>query len=423
MRRVAALLALAASVPAGEISVARLEADVRALAAFGTRHTASDAADGKRGIGAARRWLQARFEAIDGLAVHAQSFRSAATARLAAGVELVNVYAVLEGTDPAARARRYVVSGHYDSRASDTMDAQADAPGANDDASGVAVVLELARLFAADRPEATLVFLCVAGEEQGLLGSRHFARWARTEGWNVAGMLTNDIVGNTAGPGGKRERSYVRVFSEGLPALENPMQVRMRRMLGAESDSPSRQLARYVREAAAARQGAIRVKLVFRPDRFLRGGDHLAFNEAGYPAVRFTEPHEDYRRQHQNVREGYGDLPEHVDYGYVAEVVRVNAAALRALANAPARPQAVRIHAARLENVTTLSWRAPPEKDLAHYEVVWRDTTEADWTHAKKVVETRVTLPLSKDDWHFGVRAVDKDGNKSPVVYPTPLRR
>ena len=424
MRRLAAVLAFAATAAAQDldrISAARLEATVRALAGFGTRHTASGG-DDQRGIRAARAWLKARFDAVEGLEAHEQVFQSAQTRRLAAGVEIANVYGVVKGTDPVAARRIYVVSGHYDSRASDGMDAESAAPGANDDASGVAVVLELARLFAAAPPEATVIFLCVAGEEQGLIGAAHFARRARAENWPIAGMFTNDIVGNTKGPDGKRVRNYVRVFSEGLPARENPMAVRMRRMLGAEWDGASRQLARYVREAAARRPGLLEVKLVFRPDRFLRGGDHLAFNEAGYAGVRFTEPFEDYARQHQDVREGFGDLPEHVDYAYLAEVAKVNAAALYDLARAPSAPGAPRIHAQRLENVTTLSWQAPPEKDVAHYEVVWRDTTEAFWTHARKVEETTVTLPLSKDNWHFGVRAVDKDGFKSPVAYPTPLR-
>lgn len=401
---------------ADEVSAERIEASIRALAAFHTRHTASAE------IREARRWIVGELERIDGLAVSEHVFASAGTRRLAAGVEIANVAAVLEGTDPAARERRYVVSGHYDSRASDVMDAAARAPGANDDASGVAVVLELARVFAKHPPEATLVFLCVAGEEQGLLGARRFAREARERGDRIEAMLTNDIVGNTRRPDGGRERGYVRVFSEGLPAAGNPMDVRLRRTLGAESDSASRQLARFVQEQTALHFEDFSARMVFRPDRFLRGGDHLAFNEAGYAAVRFTEPFEDYDRQHQDVTKTRGDVPDFVDFAYVAQVARTNAVVLAALANAPAPPSA-RIHAHALENVTTLSWETGPEPDLSHYEVVWRDTTAPDWEHARIVEKgaerTIATLPLSKDDWHFGVRAIDQDGHKSPVAYPT----
>jgi len=404
-------------------SAARLRRTVETLSAFGTRHTASTTEAKDRGIGAARRWLKAELEGIEGLEVFEQRFSSPGSERLAAGVEIVNVCARLPGRDPRAAARIHVVSGHYDSRASDVMDATSDAPGANDDASGVAVVLELARLLAKERPEATVLFACVAGEEQGLLGSRALAEHARKEGWAVASMFTNDIVGNTLGADGQRHDGYVRCFSEGLPAAElgNPMAPRVRRALGTEGDSDSRQLARYVREQAAAVPG-FDVKLVFRPDRFLRGGDHLPFNEAGFAAVRFTEPVEDYRRQHQDVREGFGDLPEHVDWAYLARVAAVNLAALRALANAPAPPSGVLLHCEQLEAGTTLSWDPNPEADLSHYEVLWRDTTAPDWEHARRVDGTEVTLDYSKDDFHFGVRAVDRDGHKSPVRYPQPKR-
>ena len=424
--RILALLFLAGWCTAQEILTERLERNVRRLAAFGTRHTASTTEGDTRGIGAARRFLRAQFETIakgagGRMRVETQRFRSMGRKRLADGTELVNVFAVLEGRDPIAKQRMYVVSGHYDSRASDGRDAKAAAPGANDDASGVAVVLELAHWFAKRPGEATLVFLCVAGEEQGLIGARHFARRAREAKWNIAGMFTNDIVGNTLGPDGKRHTGYVRVFSEGTPAVSNPMEGRLRRSLGAEWDSRSRQLARYVHEQVAARFKPLQVKLIFRPDRFLRGGDHLAFNEAGFPAIRFTEPYENYKRQHQDVREGHGDLPDHVDYAYLTNVAIANMMALDGLVRGPAPPRTVRIHAQKLESSTTLSWAAGTEKDLSHYEVVWRDTTAALWQHVKKTKEPTITLPLSKDDWHFGVRAVDKTGHKSVVVYPRPL--
>lgn len=399
---------------ARDVSVERLERTVRKLADFGTRHTASE------GIVGAREWLKRQFEEIGGLDVTMQSFRSRKSQRLAEGVEIVNVVATLKGSKTPERV--FVVSGHYDSRATDVMNAEIEAPGANDDASGVAVVLELARIFSRRTPESTIVFLCVAGEEQGLLGSRHFARQARDSATRVEAMFTNDIVGNTLGPGGVRHRDYIRVFSEGLPTAEGPMQTRLRR-LGAEWDSPSRQLARHVEEAAARNLKGMRAKLVFRRDRFLRGGDHIAFNENGYAAVRLTEPFEDFRRQHRDVSDTEGDLPDHVDYAYLANVTKVNAVALFELANAPPAPRDVKILALKLENTTTLTWEPVLADDFSHCEVVWRDTTEGRWTHVKRVEGRDVTLPLSKDNWHFGVRAVDRDGNRSLVTYPTPKRR
>jgi len=421
------LLPLGASAGAGEaVDPARLGRTVRALAAFGTRHSGSALDDPARGIGAARRWLVAEFAAIaagtDGrMVVEEQAFNAPASERLPQGARLANVYAMLRGTDEAQRERIYVVSGHYDSRASDAADATSDAPGANDDASGVAVVLELARLFASSPPPSTLIFLCVTGEEQGLLGAGHFAQQARAQGWRIEGMFTNDIVGNSRGRDGKPDRSHVRLFSDGIRRSDNPMEAKLLASMGLESDSPSRQLARF---AAAHAPPGFAIRLVYRPDRFLRGGDHMPFHEAGFPAARFTEPFEDFDRQHQDVREeagrGFGDTPELVDYAYLALVARANAAVLQALATAPAPPPRVRIHTARLENDTTLSWDASP--GAAAYEVVWRATTEPDWTGARRVKGLLTTLPLSKDDLHFGVRALGADGRASPVAFAMPFR-
>jgi hypothetical protein len=418
-----------------EINPRNIERDIRKLVSFGTRNTLSAQDDPARGIGAARDWLQREFQAISGrsggrLAVELQSFvqEPGRFPRIAAPTRVTNVVARLQGTQPQSRERVYVVSGHYDSMCSSPTDAACDAPGANDDASGVAVVLELARVMSTRRFDATLVFMAVAGEEQGLVGATHFAEQARAANVNVEAMFTNDIVGNTLGGNGVRDRSTVRVFSEGVPSNETTEEAAVRRSVGGENDSPARQLARFVKEAAEPFMPGFRVQMIYRRDRYLRGGDHIPFLERGYAAVRFSEPNEDYNHQHQNVRTEngvrYGDLPEFVDFGYVAQVARVNCAALAALALAPARPRDVRILTQRLTNDTDLRWAANGEPDLAGYEVVWRETTEAEWTHSRPVGRaTSYTVKgLSKDNYFFGVRAVDREGNRSPVSHPRPLR-
>jgi hypothetical protein len=421
-----------------DVSAKRLERSVRALAGFGTRHIAS----GEKGIGAAQAWLKKEFEAIAATAkgemtVHEQSFLPPRSPRVPQPVEIVNVYAVLRGSDPVEAQRVYVVSGHYDSRALDVLDAKSDAPGANDDGSGTAAVLELARVFAQDPPPATLIFLCVSGEEQGLIGSRHFAKKARNDGMRVEGMITNDIVGNSIGRDGRAHRNVVRLFSEGMRQSLLPrkaadatrdLELRIAARTGSESDSPSRQLARFIRGACLRYLPGMEVKLVFRPDRFLRGGDHIGFNEQDYAGVRLTEPFENHDRQHQNVRtvdgREYGDVVDAVDFAYLARVTKVNAAALGALAWGPPKPLDVRLDAKKLENDSTLSWVVPAGGRVRNCEVVWRDTTEPFWRHGRDVgTESAVTLPLSKDNWQFGVRSVDENGRKSPVVYPRPVRR
>ena len=308
------------------------------------------------------------------------------------------------------------------------MNAECDAPGANDDASGTATVIELACTMAKRRFPATLVFMTVAGEEQGLLGSAHWARRARERNLNVEAMITNDIVGNARDETGRRDASYVRLFAQGVPA-EKDLTEDWQRLLqtSGENDSPSRELARAIREAAIRYVPGLAVRIVYRRDRYLRGGDHIPFLAQGYAAVRFTEAREDFRRQHQDVRvvDGvqYGDLPEFVDYPYLADVTRVNAAALASLARAPSPPSAVRLETFRLENATTLSWQANPEPDLAGYDIVWRETTAPFWQGAQFVGNvTRASVPLSKDDYLFSVRAVGKGGHRSLATYPMPLR-
>jgi len=417
-----------------EIDARNIEATIRKLVSFGTRSTLSDQNDPKRGIGAARDWLYSEFlkaaESSQGrMTVEKQSFEQQKAARVPQPTIITNIVATLKGSQPEATDRIYVVSGHYDSMCSSPTDAKCDAPGANDDASGTAAVLEMARVMAKYEFDATIVFMAVAGEEQGLLGSTHFAEEAKKKNWNVDAMFTNDIVGNTLGGNGVRDRGNVRVFSEGVPSNETEAEATTRRSVGGENDSASRQLARFIKETGDSFVPQFKVMLVYRRDRYGRGGDHIPFLERGYPAVRFTEVNEEFRHQHQNVRVEngvqYGDLPQFVDFAYIANVARVNAASLAALAWAPSRPKGVAILTARLSNDTDLRWEANKEPDLAGYEIVWRDTTSPVWTNSKAVgnVTSYTMKGMSKDNYFFGVRAIDKDGNRSPVTYPRPQAR
>jgi hypothetical protein len=404
----------------------RMHADIETLVGFGTRHTLSASDDPKRGIGAARRWIAQTFEgAKGGLQVSMDSHRLEPDGnRIDTAVEVVNVVAVLPGRMPEAAARRYYVIGHYDSRASNPMDRTSDAPGANDDGSGVAVTLELARVLADAELDATVVFLATAGEEQGLLGAAAHAADASERGLDIQAVLSNDIVGDPTGPGDKEDRDHVRVFSADLGAWLSDEDLDTLRRLGSVNDSPSRQLARYIDTVAKWHALPLQPMLVARRDRFLRGGDHTAFNQFGFPAVRFCEVWENYDHQHQDVRrEGdtqYGDLPQFVDAEYLAGVAKLNLATVVHLANAPAPPTQARIIAAGLTNDTTLRWAEGPEPDVAGYEVVWRSTTSFIWEESKDVgPATEATLPLSKDNWFFGVRAYDRDGYRSPVAFPS----
>jgi len=417
-----------------EIDARNIEATIRKLVSFGTRSTLSEQNDPKRGIGAARDWLYSEFqkaaEASQGrMTVEKQSFEQQKAARVPQPTIITNIVATLKGSQPESTDRIYVVSGHYDSMCSSPTDAKCDAPGANDDASGTAAVLEMARVMAKYEFDATIVFMAVAGEEQGLLGSTHFAEEAKKKSWNVDAMFTNDIVGNTLGGNGVRDRGAVRVFSEGVPSNETEAEATTRRSVGGENDSASRQLARFIKETGDSFVPQFKVMMVYRRDRYGRGGDHIPFLERGYPAVRFTEVNEEFRHQHQNVRVEngvqYGDLPQFVDFAYIANVARVNAASLAALAWAPSRPKGVAILSARLSNDTDLRWEANKEPDLAGYEIVWRDTTSPVWTNSKAVgnVTSFTMKGMSKDNFFFGVRAIDKDGNRSQVTYPRPQAR
>lgn len=418
-----------------EISAGNIEHTIRKLVSFGTRSTLSAQDNPTRGIGAARDWLYAEFlkvaESSGGrMTVEKQGFEQAPGKfqRITKPTVVTNVVATLRGTQPGSETRMYVVSGHYDSMCTSPTDSECDAPGANDDASGTAAVLEMARVMATRKFDATIVFMAVAGEEQGLVGSTYFAEQAKQKKLDVEAMFTNDIVGNTLGGNGVRDRRTLRVFSEGVPSNETTDEANVRRGVGGENDSASRQLARFIKTVGDAYVPQTKVMMVYRRDRYLRGGDHIPFLERGFAAVRFTEPNEEYKHQHQNVRiengAQYGDLPEFVDFAYIAQVARINAANLASLALAPARPKNVGIVTARLTNDTDLKWDANKEPDLAGYEIVWRDTTSPVWTNSRSVGNaTSYTMKgMSKDNFFFGLRAVDKDGNKSPVSFPKPMR-
>ena len=417
-----------------EIDARRIEASIRKLVSFGTRNTLSEQNDPNRGIGAARDWLYAEFlkaaEASNGrMTVEKQSYEQPKATRIPEPTIITNVVATLKGVQPESTDRIYVVSGHYDSMCNSPTDGKCDAPGANDDASGTAAVLEMARVMAKYEFDATIVFMAVAGEEQSLLGSTYYAEQAKQKNWNIDAMFTNDIIGNTLGGNGVRDRGTVRVFSEGVPSNETPAEATTRRSVGGENDSASRQLARFIKETSEGFVPRMKVMLVYRRDRYGRGGDHIPFLERGYPAVRFTEVNEEFRHQHQNVRVEngvqFGDLPEFVDFPYVANVARVNAASMAALAFAPSRPKGVTILAQRLSNDTELRWDANKEPDLAGYEIVWRDTTSALWTNSKAIgnVTSFTMKGMSKDNYFFGVRAIDTAGNRSQVTYPRPQTR
>ncbi len=427
-----------------QVSPEQLKATIAKLVSFGTRLTISDGApQSGRGIAAAREWIQSEFQrysqACGGcLEVKTDAFTQPVSPRVPKPAEIVNVYAVLRGADPQAARRIVLVTGHSESRPSNDQDTRADAPGANDDGSGTAVSLECARVLSQYKFPATIVFLTVAGEEQGLYGSAHFAQMAKEQGWDIEAVLNNDIVGGDNSPG--QDHSVVRVFSEGLPLADvgqratatlpavppNQPALAAIRALGAESDSLSREEARYIRQVGSQYfPASFQPMLIFRPDRFLRGGDHTSFNRQGFAAVRLTEFHENYDHPHQTPRMENsiesGDLPKFVDYDYLANVARLNAATLASLASAPAPPANVRIEAEKLVNDSTLTWEPSPDGRGTSYEVVWRPTTSPDWEYAIPAGNGKeVTIPLSKDNVIFGLRAVGAQGHRSLAVLPKP---
>jgi hypothetical protein len=432
------------------IEPAHIEKTIKTLVGFGTRSTLSsmetDLPPGQ-GINAAADWLESQFNQVSSqcggcLEVHRDTFIADPAAssgpwakRIPRPTRLTNIYAILRGTDPVQSKRMVLVTGHYDSRITDVLDDDGSAPGANDDASGVAVSLECARALSKLRFPATIVFVAVAGEEQGLVGSAHLAKLAHDQGWQLEAVLNNDIVGGNTTPGDTLQlKDRVRVFSEGVPVTATPEEAHRILALGKENDSPSRELARTVAETAlayfpAGKRPAFSAALISRPDRYLRGGDHSSFNHEGYAAVRLTEWREDYNHQHQNVvlpppgssQPILGDLIQFVDFSYVARVARLNAATLATLASAPGAPQKLAIDNEKTENATTLHWD-PPAGVAAHYEVLWRETTEPDWQFVRVVDPppggVTVTLPVSKDNVIFGVRSVDAAGHRGLVAVP-----
>src|SRR6195952_2447838 len=417
-----------------EVSSKNIEVNIRKLVSFKGRHTLSDTTSKTEGSGAARNWIKAEYEnyatASGGrMTVQFDTFTQPKSERIDKPVHLKNVLATLKGTDPND-TRVYIVSGHYDSRVNDVMNTNAVEPGANDDASGSAVSMELARVMSKWSFPSTIIFMCVVGEEQGLYGSTNVAKRAKVEKWNVDAMLNNDIVGNTHGmETDLKDNRSVRVFSEGVPtiAAENAKQVAGLISLGGENDSPSRELARYVKETAERYVDQLDVKLIYRRDRYLRGGDHVPFQQEGYTAVRFTEMNEDFNRQHQTIRTengvDYGDLPDYVDFNYVQKVARMNLSVLANLASAPAEPQTVGIITSGLTNRTQLKWEAPAtgKKPVGYY-VLMRETSSPYWEKKFYVTDTTTTLAYSKDNYFFAVQAVDADGHESLPVFPKPVR-
>jgi hypothetical protein len=410
----------------------RIQATVLRLTQFGTRHTASSQTDPARGIGAATAWVFQQMQAIAAtssgrMTVQQQTFVQPVSNRIPVPTTITNVIATLKGN--ASPERFYVVTGHLDSRVTDVLDFTSDAPGADDDASGVAVVLELARLFATRQFGGTLVFATVAGEEQGLYGSTFMAAQFKAAGADVQGMFSNDIVGaSQAWDGTRPDPHTVRLFVEGIPTAATANQISIMQLIGGENDGASRQIGRFVREVAPHELTDMNVRVVWRRDRYLRASDHVSFQGQGYPAARFTEPRENFNHEHQNTQVvngvQLGDLIQFVDSGYIARVAKVNAAALWSLATAPGTPKNLLIHATAPPNfsginTTTLTWDANTEPSLAGYEVVTRETTAPDWTNAIDVGNvTTVTLDMSKDNVQFGLRAVDQAGHRSPVAFP-----
>ena len=434
------------------IKPGQIEETIKTLVGFGTRNTMTSMdtnLPASQGINAAADWIAGQFESISHdcggcLEVKRDTFTAEPTSgsRILKPTKITNVYAILRGSDPEQAKRMVLVTGHYDTINSNAFsnwaDTSGDAPGANDDASGVAVSLACARALSKLKFPSTIVFATVAGEEEGLIGSGHLAKLAKSEGWELEAVLNNDIVGGNTTPGDTLQRKdTVRVFSEAVPDTTTPQELRRILALGKDNDSPSRELARAIAETdrayfPQAGPQAFSTTLVYRPDRYHRGGDHTSFNHEGFAAVRFTEWREDFNHQHQNIvrppagsnEPVKGDLLEFVDFNYVAHVARLNAATLATLAFAPGEPQKLAIENAKVENSSTLSWESPEGGGIAHYQVLWRETTSPNWQYAKDVEPAAqggtvtTTLPISKDNVYFGVRAVDAKGHRGLAVVP-----
>ncbi len=440
------------------VSSEQIHATIEKLVSFNNRSTLSSMETGLApgtGINAAAEWIAAEFQRISAacnncLEVKRDEFTEpgsdAPNSRIRKPTKLVNVYAVLKGTDPAQSPRRVLVTGHYDSRNSDNFNTHDPAPGANDDASGVAVSIECARVLSKLKFPSTIVFVAVAGEEQGLNGSRHLAKLAKSEGWQLEAVLNNDIVGGDTTPGQQadEDKSLIRVFSEGVPSPTTPEgsaeAIARIHNLGSDSDSPSRELARALTDVSRTYLGNSDIHgplsvhhlhpvMIFRADRYLRGGDHTSFNLEGFPAVRLTEWRENFDHQHQNIRmengTQYGDLIQYDDFAYIANVARLNAATLATLASAPGIPQNVHVLTAALDNNTELTWDPPTGAPTGTtYEIVWRATELPSWTTLVSAGSSMtIKLPVSKDNVIFGVRSVSPTGHRSIAVLPIPARK
>lgn len=414
------------------VSAARIERDIRKLVSFGTRHTLSDTLSATRGIGAARRWVYDEFQRISAacggcleVMYQADLVRGDPATRIKQDVNVVNVVAILRGrTDP----NRYVVmSGDIDSRVTDVLDFTSESPGANDNASGVAGVLEAARVLSRYPTDGSIVFAALSGEEQGLFGGAGLARYARQQGWTIEAVLNNDMIGNIEGITGVIDNTTARVFAPGIPADADAATLRRFLYTGGELDTPSRQLARYIDRIADLYIPNLDVKVIYRLDRFGRGGHHTPFFNQGYPAVRLMETNENYNRQHQDLRVEngvrYGDVIEGVNFPFAAKLTALNAATLAALGWAPARPAEVTIRGA-VEPSPTLRWQPVGAPDLLGYRVYWREPTDAQWTHSRWVgnAQEYTVENVIIDNYFFGVAAVDREGHESLPVFPMPGR-
>lgn len=416
-----------------EVSPDSLEAYVRKLVSFGTRNTLSSTSDPKRGIGAARNWVLLKFNEfagrsngrmtalIDTITLHKDGRRVDTT------ILLGNVVATLKGTDPNDK-RIFIISGHLDNMRSNVMDRTGDAPGANDDASGVSALIECARVMSSHSFPATIIFVAFSGEEQGLLGANFMATKAKTDGWQIEGILNNDIMGsNNSSETNIINNTKIRVFSEAFSILDTGRTALNIRRLGLENDGKSRQLARYVKETGERYVDNLEVVMIYRNDRFLRGGDHTPFVDRGFAAVRITEMNENYYHQHQDVRKEngiqYGDLPEFMDFEYLRKNTAMNLASLANLAKAPSMPVDVRVETKRLTNFSVLNWKAPASGQVTGFYVLMRSTTSPVWEKKIFTTELKMELPYSKDNYFFAVQSVGKDGNESLAVVPLPEGR
>jgi len=416
-----------------EVSKDSLQSYIKTLVSFGTRNTLSTQSNPTRGIGAARNWVLSRFNEfaqqsggrltafIDTVTLAADGRRVNRT------ILLGNVTATLKGTDPADK-RVFIISSHLDNMRTNVMDSVNDAPGANDDASGVAAVMECARIMSKRSFPATVIFVAVSGEEQGLLGSTYMAEKAKKENWNIEAVLNNDIMGgNNANETNKASNDQVRVFSESLSILDTGRAATTLRNLGLENDGKARQLARYVKETGERYVKKLKIVMVYRNDRFLRGGDHLPYVQRGYAAVRITEMNENYNHQHQDVRmengTHFGDLPEFMDFEYLRKNTCMNLCNLANLAKSPSMPQEVRVETRRLTNFTNLSWKASATGKVKGYNVLMRETTSPVWEKKMFTADTKMDLPFSKDNYFFAVQSVSEDGNEGLSVLLTPAGR